>query len=70
MIYVDLLKQLLIADVMHELQVKFINNFIIILDSYEKGNPLSYKDLKLYIDSYEMDMLTEQKYYELVFDSL
>jgi len=59
-----------IADVMRELELKLLNSFIKILESYEGGNPLPYKNLKLYMESYEMNILTDQKYYEFVWDNL
>lgn len=55
---------------MHELQLKLIENFIKVLESYEVGNPINYKNLKFYMEVYEMDILTTQKYYEFVWDNL
>jgi len=55
---------------MRELELKLLNSFIKILESYEGGNPLPYKNLKLYMESYEMNILTDQKYYEFVWDNL
>jgi len=55
---------------MNELQLKLIMSFIKLLESYEVGNPLPYKDLKFSIETFEMNLLSPQKYYELIWDNL
>jgi len=55
---------------MREIELKIINSFIKVLDSYNRGNPLPYKNLKLFIEAFETNLLTEQQYYEYVWTNL
>ena len=61
---------MLIVDAMRELELKIIESFIRLLESYEVGNPKPYKDLKFAIETFEMNLLSPQQYYELIWDNL